>query len=131
MTTQTNHIYTQRIDAQPGRTTKIYQERITSDSSPPERARHTGYQVLYYLLDILEVLLAVRLIFKALAANAATPFVNFIYSLTAPLIAPFRGIFPITSAGGVIVEWSTVVAIIVYALAVYAIVRLIDIMAGA
>jgi uncharacterized protein YggT (Ycf19 family) len=89
--------------------------------------RNTAFRVLFYLLNILEVLLGLRFLLRLLGANPGSSFVSFIYNITEPFIAPFRGIFsPIVSQGSVL-EWSTIIAMIVYALAVYAIVRLVDI----
>lgn len=90
--------------------------------------RDTRFAVVYYLLNIVEALLLLRLVMKLLGANAGNGFVNGIYTITNPLVSPFAGIFhtPVTSAGTV-VEWSTIVAMIVYALIAYAIVQLLRI----
>ena len=86
-------------------------------------------RLLYYMLDIVEVVLAFRLVLRLLGANAATPFVNAVYALSEPLVAPFRGIFAHVVLEGTVVEWATLVAIIVYASAAYALIRLITMLA--
>jgi hypothetical protein len=61
---------------------------------------------------------------KLLAANAARGFVHFIYNVAGPLVAPFQGIFGTPSAGnGAVVEVSAVLAIAVYPLAGWLLIR--------
>lgn len=85
--------------------------------------------IIYYILGVIEVLLAFRLIFKLLGASTRSGLVVFIYSLTGNLILPFSGIFgtAITRSAAVlsIFESATVIAMIVYGLIAYGIVRLI------
>lgn len=84
------------------------------------------YQVIWYILGVIEILLAFRVILKMLGANLNSSFVNLIYMVTDPLALPFRGIFQITVDQGAILEWSTFVAMIVYALIAYALVQLMQ-----
>jgi uncharacterized protein YggT (Ycf19 family) len=74
-------------------------------------------QVIDYIFFIVYALLAVRLILALLAARRSAGFVQFIFSVTDPLYAPFRGIVasPTTEAGNTL-AWPIVIAIIVYAL---------------
>lgn len=131
MTTHTTRIYRHRADN--GGETEVVKERVEKDDTVVYHRQNAAPEtnvvsrVLYYLLDVLEVLLALRLIFMLLAANSANAFVSFIYNVTAPFVAPFRGIIPASYAGGMYIEWSAVIAMIVYALAVYAVARLIEI----
>ena len=80
--------------------------------------------IVYGVLDIIEVLLALRLVFKLLGANTANALVQFLYNLTAPLVAPFVGIFP--APQGVFFEWGTVIAMLAYTILAYLIVRILD-----
>ncbi len=68
---------------------------------------------------IIELLLIIRLIFKFFVVNENTPFVSWIYTITAPLVAPFARILPNWKFSGFVVDFSTLVAIIVYAIAGY------------
>ncbi len=52
-------------------------------------------RVVVLLFSILQVLIAIRIVLLALAANPGNALVAFIYSVTEPFIAPFRGIFAI------------------------------------
>jgi len=81
--------------------------------------------VVYVVLGIGVGLLIIRVILKALAANTGADFTRFVYGITDPLVAPFQGIFATRQAGtGGVFEFSSVVAIVVYALVAWAIVRL-------
>ncbi|MEX0896373.1 MAG: YggT family protein [Patescibacteria group bacterium] len=96
-------------------------------------AQRTEY-VLYFILGALEILLAFRLILKLTGASMASGFVTFIYGLTGIFVQPFEGIFRSATSAGVettaVFEPSTVVAMIVYALLVWGIVKLIHIFSG-
>jgi hypothetical protein len=80
------------------------------------------------ILGIVIVLIAIRVLLKALAANTGAAFTSFIYNITDLLVAPFQGIFATPSSSrGSVFEFSSLVAIVVYALIAWAIVRLLDI----
>jgi uncharacterized protein YggT (Ycf19 family) len=83
-----------------------------------------AYQVIWYILGLVEALLAFRFILKALGANTGSGFTNFIYILSDPFALPFRGIFPTSVAQTNAIEWSTIVACIVYLIAAFGIVQL-------
>lgn len=90
--------------------------------------------ILYYLLGALEILLVFRLILKLMGAGSTSGFVRVIYSLSDIFIMPFEGIFRRGVADGLetaaVFEPATVVAMIVYALIVWGIVKLIRISSG-
>jgi uncharacterized protein YggT (Ycf19 family) len=82
-------------------------------------------RIIFWLLDVLEVLLAFRFFLLLLSANPASPFVQLIYRLTQPFVTPFTGIFPQPAAGGAVVEWATLLAMAVYAVVAWGVIRLI------
>ncbi|HBW34444.1 MAG TPA: YggT family protein [Desulfosporosinus sp.] len=88
-------------------------------------------RVVYYILGVLEVLLAFRLIFKLLGANPQSPFVSFIYSVSQAFLIPFNGIFRSAVTKGIeaqsVLEPTTIIAMIVYAIMAWGIVKLIEI----
>jgi uncharacterized protein YggT (Ycf19 family) len=84
-----------------------------------ERARGLARvsQVVDYIFYLIYGLLAIRLLLALLAARPSAGFVQFIYTLTGPLYAPFRGIVASpTAEGGYTLALPIVIAIIVYAL---------------
>lgn len=90
-------------------------------------------KLLYYILGLLEVLLAFRLGLKLLGANPQSGFVAFIYNLSKIFVYPFWGIFrPIVTEGietASILEPATIMAMIVYAIIAYGIARLLELKA--
>lgn len=102
-------------------------------SKRAEKSQTIGY-IIYFLFGIVEVLLLFRVIFKLAGANLTNYFVNSIYSLTQIFTFPFVGIFPQTSAPGVVTtavfEPSTFVALVVYAVLAWGITELVEIMSG-
>ncbi len=71
-------------------------------------------QIIWYILGLIEVLLAFRVGLSALGANSYAGFTSLIYAVTTPLISPFRGILGISRVGNSTFEWSTIIAAIVY-----------------
>jgi hypothetical protein len=73
-------------------------------------------QAIYLIFGVLEALIAIRFVLRLLAANPNAGFAAFIYGITAPFIAPFAGLFGTPQYAGSVLEWHSIVAIIVYAL---------------
>jgi hypothetical protein len=98
-----------------------------------ESSQTVGY-IIYFFFGIVEILLVFRLVFKLTGANPISGFVNFIYSLTQLLVMPFVGIFHQATTPGIetvaVLEPSTLVAIVVYAILAWGIVQAVDILAG-
>ncbi|MCR4312301.1 MAG: YggT family protein [Candidatus Uhrbacteria bacterium] len=85
-----------------------------------------------YLVDIVTsvvmVLLGVRLAFKMFNANTGAWFVRSVYAITNPTLPPFRNIFPSQELSpGFVIEFSTLLALVVYALIGYVVIRVIDV----
>ena len=49
--------------------------------------------VVGFLVGAVDILIAARFLGKLLGASGQSAFVNFIYSVSGPLVAPFQGIF--------------------------------------
>ena len=83
---------------------------------------------IWTILTIVNGLLALRFLLKLFAANPAAGFTTGIYNLTAPLVNPFINVIRSSRVSGLgIVEWFTILAMIVYWLIAYALVRLFTI----
>jgi len=124
---------------------EIVQEKVTTQSQGPTAAVTTetrnvasGTQtveyLIYFLLGTLEVLLVFRLVLKMMGASTTSAFVNLIYGITGIFILPFEGIFRRGINQGLetssVFEPATVVAIIVYAVLAWGVVKLIRIFSG-
>ena len=100
---------------------------------PYEARRMIGYrvtQLVYWIFGLIEGLIAIRFVLKALGANPSAGFAQLIYGITAPLVAPFYGLFGNPTAQGSVLEVHSIVALIVYALLAWLVVRLTWILVG-
>ena len=86
---------------------------------------YRAVQVVWFLVGLLDVIIAIRFVMKLLAANPASGFVTFIYNLSEPPVAPFRGIFGSPATGGSVLEPASLVAIVIYSLIGWGIVAFI------
>ncbi len=107
---------------------EVKQEEISTVSPTRKGVFQTNYLV-YYVLGLIESVLILRLIFKLLGANPDSGFVNFIYSVSGVLVAPFTAIFPVTTSNGVVttsvLEPATIIAAVIYALIAWGISALV------
>jgi YGGT family len=72
-------------------------------------------QAVYLVFAVLEALLVIRFLLRALAANADAGFAQAVYAITGVLVAPFTGLFGTPQiATGAALELSTLIALIVY-----------------
>ena len=94
-------------------------------TNPRVRPLYRGTQAVWYILNVIEGLLLFRFILRLLGANAAAGFTNFIYTLSYPFVAPFINVFRALRFGNATFEWSTLLAMLVYWLIAWGIVRLI------
>lgn len=122
--------------------TEIIKETVTTNDDTnsvkvvPVENKATDTQttgrVVYYIFGILEVLLAFRLVFKLAGASQGSIFVNSIYRITRIFILPFEGIFRRGVSQGVettsVLEPSTIVALTVYMLLAWGIVKLVRVL---
>lgn len=87
---------------------------MDSSNSPSTKPLYRGTQIVWYILGIIEVLLAFRFVLKILGANPAAGFTAFIYGATYIFAAPFTYVFRISRVEGSIFEWTTLLAMFVY-----------------
>jgi len=124
---------------------EIVKESVTTQNDGPKAdvttktkriatSSQTVEYLVYFFFGALEILLAFRLILKLMGASIASAFVGLIYGVTGMFILPFEGIFRRGFAQGVettsVLEPSTLVALIVYAVLAWGIVKLLRILSG-
>ncbi len=90
-----------------------------------EPYNYRAVQATWFVVAVIVTLIAIRFVLKMLAASQQAEFVAFIYGVSAPLVAPFRGIFPDTAQGFNVFEASSLVAIAIYLLIGWGIAALI------
>jgi YggT family protein len=66
-----------------------------------------------------------RILLKLLAANPDNQVAAFIYSVTGVFLAPFAGLTGTPAAAGMVLELSSLLAVVVYALVAWVIERLV------
>ena len=102
---------------------------VQTTQKEPERERQIftfkATQVVWLLLSILEALLALRFVLKLIGANPASPFAAALYGFTNLFLFPFAGLTGTPAAGGMVLEFSTLIAMLVYGLIAWAIERII------
>jgi len=114
------------VSQQVVRKTKVVIPEVGTGSPQKEyqtkKAIFRTYQVIWYILGIIEVVLAFRILLKLLGANTGSGFTSFIYAISNPFAMPFAGILGITGISDMVLEWSTLIAMAVYAILAYGIV---------
>jgi uncharacterized protein YggT (Ycf19 family) len=76
-------------------------------------------RVVSLLFGVLAVLIALRIVLLLLVANQTNGLVDFIYNVTEPFVAPFRGVFNfdmVSPGGGSTLDIGAVVALVGWAL---------------
>jgi hypothetical protein len=102
---------------------------VRTTQKEPERERRIftfkATQLVWLLFGILEALIALRIGLKLIGANPESPIAVFIYGFTSIFLLPFEGLTGTPAAGGMVLEVSSVIAMVVYALIAWAFERLI------
>jgi hypothetical protein len=109
--------------------------RITTTKTvePPEPAPGEGVRaggkledLTWFILAVVAAIIVVRFVLLLFGARTGVPFVDFWYSLSAPFVAPFAGMFgslnTFDTYSGARLELESVMALIIYSLLAYLIV---------
>ena len=97
---------------------------MDSFNSPSTKPLYRGTQIAWYILGAIEVLLVFRFLLKLLGTNPGAGFTSFIYGVTLPFVGPFLNVFRITRVEGSAFEWTTLLAMAVYGLVFWGIIRI-------
>ena len=102
---------------------------VRTTQREPEREQRIftfkATQLVWLLFGVLEALIALRIGLKLFGANPASPVAALLYGFTDLFLWPFTGLLGTPQAGGLVLELSSVVALVVYALIAWALERLI------
>ncbi|OGF83014.1 hypothetical protein A3B18_02330 [Candidatus Giovannonibacteria bacterium RIFCSPLOWO2_01_FULL_46_13] len=96
-----------------------------NESKERVKPLYRGTQIVWYILYVLETLLVFRFVLRLIGANPAAGFTDFIYTLTLPFVAPFLNVVGSPRVAGSVFEWTTLLAILVYWLLAWGIVKLL------
>jgi len=95
-------------------------KEVRTTEREPERERRIftfkATQLIWLFLGVLEGLLALRILLKLMAANPGNAFAAFLYSITDLFLLPFVGLVGTPTAGGMVLELSSIIAMVVYGL---------------
>jgi len=83
--------------------------------------------VVGFLVGVVDIFVAARFLGKLFGASSQSAFVNFIYQVSSPMVAPFKGIFGNGGSNTNSFETASLVAIVVYAVIGWGLVVLIRI----
>jgi uncharacterized protein YggT (Ycf19 family) len=93
------------------------------------RSSHKIVQAINLLTDVAEALLLLRIVLIFLAADPTAGFARLVYGLSAPLVAPFQGLFPEVVILQGEIDLAAIVAMIAYALGARILQALVRLMA--
>jgi uncharacterized membrane protein len=104
-------------------------EKVTRDvAAERQLALYQFYRIVWTILGILELLLALRFLLKLIGANPNSGFAVFMYGLTGLFTAPFTGLVSTWVSGETVLEVTTLIAMAMYALLFWGVMRLIPIL---
>src|SRR5687768_2098254 len=107
---------------------RMTEVRSMQQESEREEERIFTFQVtqlIWLFVGILEVLIALRIGLKLIGANPESPIVGLIYGFTHLFLFPFEGMTATPYAGGMVLELSSLFAMLIYALIAWAVERTI------
>ena len=100
---------------------------VTSSQREPEREQRIftfkATQLIWLLLGILEAMIALRIVLKLIGANPESPIVALIYGFTYLFLFPIAGLDGSPATGNMVLELSSLFAMLIYALIAWAVER--------
>lgn len=102
------------------------QTQVVEDHNAERRlavSRTAG--LIWLLFGILVASIGLRVALKLIAANPANPFAGWLYAFTDLFLLPFSGLTITPSAQGMVLEIPAIIAMLVYALVGWVIVRFV------
>jgi hypothetical protein len=102
---------------------------VRTSQSEPERAQrifsYKATQLVWLLFGILVALIALRVGLKLIGANPDASIVAAIYGITGVFLIPFTGLISSPTVGRMVLELSSLFAILIFALIAWVIVSLV------
>jgi hypothetical protein len=100
---------------------------VRTSQNEPEREQRIftfkATQLIWLLFGILEALIALRIGLKLIGANPDSPIVAMIYGFTYLFLFPFEGMIASPTAGNMVLELSSMFAMLIYGLIAWAVER--------
>jgi YggT family protein len=112
-----------RVSQQPGAEQR---QVVTEDVNAGQRQTLQWVTALIgFLFTVLEGLIGLRVVLKFIDANPKNAFASFVYNVTGLFVAPFNSLMGNPASGGNVLEITSLVALIVYALIAAVLIRLV------
>jgi hypothetical protein len=103
-----------------------YSERVAVDYAAERQATlNRVSQAIGFVFGLIEAFIGIRVILRLIGANPDNAFAQFIYNVSAPFVAPFVGLTGTPAFGTAALEVSSLIAMLVYALIWWALVKLV------
>jgi len=80
-------------------------------------------QLIWLVIGVIDGLIGLRVLLKLIAANPDSPFVGFVYNASSLFLWPFASLIASPASGGMVLEIPALIAMLVYALLGWAVVR--------
>lgn len=126
---------------------RITRERVTRERPVGERTVEThsfrkrelsdrqiilrkATRFIWWATGIVEGLIGLRIILRMMAANPGNPFASFIYGITNVFLWPFQTLVANPSSDGIVLEISSIIAMMVYLVLAWVIVELLWLLMG-
>ncbi|HSL45525.1 MAG TPA: YggT family protein [Anaerolineales bacterium] len=104
----------------------VHEEHVVQNVNLEYReALYKVSQFIWLIFGAIEALIGIRVILLLIGANPASWFAAFVYQLSELFLWPFRNIVANPTFGNYVLEITSLIAMIVYPLIAWAIVRLI------
>ena len=112
-----------QVSQQPGAEQR---QVVTQDVNAGQRQTLQWVTALIgFFFTVVEGLIGLRVVLKLIDANSNNAFASFIYKLTAIFVAPFNSLVGNPAMGGNVLEITSLVALIVYAVIAAVLIRLV------
>ena len=85
---------------------------------------HRASAVVWTLTGFVEILVAMRIIFKLIGAHASNGFVRTIYDLSGVFVNPFQGIVRDLSSGSFTFEINSLIAMLIFVIIAWGVLKL-------
>ncbi len=112
-----------RVSQQPGAEQR---QIVTEDVNAGQRQTLQWVTALIgFMFTVIEGLIGLRVVLKFIDANSKNAFASFVYNITTLFVAPFAGLVGNPAMGGNVLEITSIVAMIVYAMLAAVVIRLV------
>jgi len=108
--------------------TEHHEEVLANHAVERQYSIAKASQVVNLIVGIIEGLIAIRIVLKLIAANPENAFAHLMYGLSGIFVDPFLTLTVSPSTGGAVLEIPSLIAMAVYALLGWAIVKIIGIL---